>query len=108
MIEITREGARAVIQPNGEDIVAANVPDFRSRIRGALEDGVTELVVDMTHVTMVDSSGIGLLISAHNSLRKRGGRLSVTNVSPEILDLFRSMRIHQHFSVTEAATEEVR
>jgi anti-anti-sigma regulatory factor len=49
---------------------------------------------------MVDSAGIGLLISAHNSLKKAGGELTVIQVSKDILDLFRTMRIHQHFSVS--------
>jgi anti-anti-sigma regulatory factor len=49
---------------------------------------------------MVDSAGIGLLISAHNSLKKAGGELAVINASCDILALFQAMRIHQHFSVT--------
>ena len=49
---------------------------------------------------MVDSAGIGLLISAHNSLKKAGGELAVIHASSDILALFRTMRIHQHFSVS--------
>jgi anti-anti-sigma factor len=69
-------------------------------MRGIVQDGVRELVVDLTGVQMVDSSGIGLLISAHNSLRKVGGRLAVVHASAEILELFQTMRMHQHFSVS--------
>jgi anti-anti-sigma factor len=69
-------------------------------MRGIVADGVRDLVVDLTDVYMVDSSGIGLLISAYNSLRKVGGRLAVIHASAEILELFQTMRMHQHFSVT--------
>jgi anti-anti-sigma factor len=100
MIEQTREDSKAVIRPVGEDIVAASVGELRSRMREAVGQGVRELVVDMAHVQMVDSMGIGLLISAHNSLRKSGGRLIVVHASKEILELFHLMRIHQHFSVS--------
>jgi anti-anti-sigma factor len=51
-------------------------------------------------VKSIDSTGIGLLVSAHNSLRRAGGELSVIHVSNDILDLFHAMRIHQHFSVS--------
>jgi len=44
--------------------------------------------------------GIGLLISAHNSLRRRGGRLAVVHASKDVLELFHMMRIHQHFNVS--------
>jgi anti-anti-sigma factor len=49
---------------------------------------------------MVDSSGIGLLISAHNSLKKVGGQLAVIHASADVLELFQTMRMHQHFSVS--------
>ena len=100
MIAVTREDNRAVVRPAGDGIVAASIPELRSAMRGVLEAGVRELVVDMTDVRMVDSSGIGLLISAHNSLRKVGGQLAVIHVSGEILELFQSMRMHQHFAVS--------
>lgn len=100
MITLTREDSRALIRPTEEDVVAAWVPEYRSKMRGAVADGVRELVLDLTNVQMVDSTGIGLLIAAHNSLRKLGGHLAVIHASEEILNLFQSMRIHQHFSVS--------
>ena len=98
-VTVTREDNKAVIQPVG-DLVAASVPALRSTMRGIVGEGVRELVVDLTNAQMVDSTGIGLLISAHNSLLRAGGRLAVVHASKEILDLFMTMRIHQHFSVS--------
>ena len=100
MIVVTREDNKAVVRPTGEGIVAASIPELRSKMRGIVEEGVRELVVDLTDVHMVDSSGIGLLISAYNSLRKVGGSLAVVHASAEILELFQTMRMHQHFSVS--------
>ena len=100
MIVVTREENKAVIRPAADSIVAASVPDLRSKVRGIIGEGVRELVMDLSDVRMVDSSGIGLLISAHNSLRKLDGKLSVIHASAEILELFQTMRIHQHFSVS--------
>jgi len=80
--------------------VAASLPELRLKMLAIVAEGVEELVIDLTDVHMVDSSGIGLLISAHNSLRKAGGRLAVIHASAEILELFQTMRMHQHFSVS--------
>jgi anti-anti-sigma factor len=96
---VMRDGQGAVVQPDG-DVVAAAAPEMRAVLRSAVAEGASELVVDLTKVRMVDSTGLGLLISAHNSLRKAGGRLAVIHASPEVLDLFKSLRIHQHFSVS--------
>jgi anti-anti-sigma factor len=100
MIVVTREDSKALIRPTEEDVVAAWVPEYRSKMRGAVAEGVREMVLDLSNVRMVDSTGIGLLIAAHNSLRKVGGHLAVIHASGEILSLFQSMRIHQHFSVS--------
>jgi anti-sigma B factor antagonist len=100
MIVVKREDIKAVVQPDGDAIVAASIPGLRGALRGFVEEGVRELVVDLSGVKMVDSSGIGLLIAAYNSLRKVGGTLAVIHASAEILELFQSMRMHQHFSVS--------
>jgi anti-anti-sigma factor len=100
MIVVTRDDNKTVVRPDGEAIVAATVPELRSKMRGILAEGVQDLVIDLANVQMVDSSGIGLLISAHNSLRKAGGRLAVIHVSAELLELFQTMRMHQHFTVS--------
>jgi anti-anti-sigma regulatory factor len=65
-----------------------------------LAGGTVHLTLDLAGTRMVDSTGIGLLISAHNSLKKAGGDLTVIHASKDILDLFWTMRIHQHFSVS--------
>ena len=102
---ITRKDHQAIVQPAG-DVVAAQVPELRSALRTAMGEGIREMTLDFSGVRMVDSTGLGLLIAAHNSARKAGGSLSVIHASRDILDLFHSMRIHQHFSIAGDQTEE--
>jgi anti-anti-sigma factor len=96
---ITRQGDEALLRPAG-DVVAVTVSELRASLREVLGQGARDLVIDLENVQMIDSMGIGLLISAHNSVRKVGGRLSVIHATAEILELFRAMRIHQHFGVS--------
>jgi anti-anti-sigma factor len=100
MILVTREDNRAVVRPPGENLVAAELPELRAKLRGILEEGVRDIVIDLAAVQMVDSSGIGLMMAAHNSLRKVGGQFALIHASEDLLALFQSMRMHQHFSVT--------
>jgi anti-anti-sigma factor len=86
---VTLEGALTV----------ALAQELRPQLQKALAEGVSSVVFDLGRVDVVDSSGIGLLIATHNSLKTRGGRLRVANVSPEILNLFKAMRLDRHFTV---------
>jgi len=91
--------AAAIIRLEG-DLVSPALPAARSKLRELVGAGIVHVTVDLSDTQMVDSAGIGLLISAHNSLKKAGGELTVIHASKEILELFRTMRIHQHFRVS--------
>ena len=46
------------------------------------------IVLDLKEVPMMDSSGLGAVVTLHVSARTRGCRLEVINASKQILDLF--------------------
>lgn len=96
---ITRTADGVVVCPAG-DIVADSEPELRNTVRELVASGVQNVTVDLTHVRMMDSAGLGLLIAAHNSLRKAGGQLSVIHATQDLLELFQMMRMHQHFSIS--------
>jgi len=88
-----------VLKP-GKDIVASMAVGFKETLRKAAADHPGGLTIDMTGVEMVDSVGLGLLVAAHNSLAKQSGKLTLINVSRDILSLLRAMRLDKHFVVT--------
>ena len=65
------------------------VPEFKDRIAGAIENGVETIVVDLTDTTFIDSSSLGVLISAHRRLHGRGGSLRVACTNDAIIKTFR-------------------
>lgn len=96
--EIRRDGDCATVLPGG-DVVASTVAELRPAMRDLLRSGVCEMVFDLGHTEMMDSTGIGLLLSAYNSLSSRGGKFSVRGASAELLELLLSLRVNQHFAV---------
>lgn len=100
MIEprIVRTGERAVVAFDG-DLTSSTVLDVRPKLAALITSGVRELVFDFGRTAFVDSSGIGMLLSAHNSLAKVGGRLQVVEASEEVVSLFRAMRLDKRFKV---------
>jgi anti-sigma B factor antagonist len=97
--KIERDGETATVVVGG-DICAASAPELRPAMRDLVKSGVRRMVFDLTETSMVDSTGIGLLLAAFNSMRNSGGEFSVVHASDEILDLLKTMRITQHFSVS--------
>lgn len=95
---IARDGSRGVLKFES-NLVASAVNNLRLLVNKMIDEGLRELTVDLSGISVVDSMGIGFLISAHNSLLKIDGKIEVINVTGEIMDLFKSMRLDHHFSL---------
>lgn len=99
MSQSTTPNASMLITP-AVDIVASQVQELRTTLCELIDQGTLHIVLDLQAVEIVDSAGLGTLIAAHNTLREHGGRLTVINVSHDIVRLFQLMRLDKHFTVT--------
>jgi len=65
-----------VVAVSGEiDLFTA--PEFKQRMSEPIDAGRSNLVVDLSATTFIDSSSLGVLIGAHRRLKLRGGSLVV-------------------------------
>jgi anti-sigma B factor antagonist len=81
------DAVRHLVAIRGEiDLFTA--PEFKQRIGAAIEAGRRLVVVDLSGATFIDSSSLGILISAHKRLRLHGGRLVLATDVPAILNTF--------------------
>ena len=69
-------GEPTVIAPEGE-LDIAHVGDFRAALSAAAAEHETAVVVDLSDVSFIDSSGLGALVELHNRLRRDERRLAV-------------------------------
>jgi len=96
---VEQKGTQYLVRLKG-DLTAILVPDLQAELKGMLSKGAREMVFDLKDAAMLDSSGMGLLIAAANSLAPDGGRVQVTNVSPDIFRLLQSMRLTARLNVS--------
>jgi anti-sigma B factor antagonist len=92
-IEFAIEDRRAgeglhVVSVRGEiDLFTA--PEFKQRMGRPIDDGIKRLVVDLSGITFIDSSSLGVLIGAHRRLKQRGGSLVVVCDNEAIVKTFK-------------------
>ena len=76
-----------VIELAGEaDLMAA--PELRRHVDRAINRGATSLILDLSETTFIDSTTLGILVSALKRLRPRGGRVAVQCPDPSIRRVF--------------------
>ena len=98
MSEIIVEGNRTIVRPN-MDIVASMANDFKQELLLTIEANPGDLIIDLKGVEMVDSIGIGVIISLHNKLARAARELKVINVCHQVFGLFSTMRLNRRFTV---------
>ena len=91
-----------VIQVQEDNLDASNVRAFRQAMQALIKDQ-TRVVLDMSHLKFVDSSGLGALISCLRDTNGRKGDFRLSTMSRSVLALFELMRMHRVFSIHETA-----
>ena len=82
-----REGVHLVAVAGEIDLFTA--PEFKQRVSAPIDAGRSNVVVDLTGTTFIDSSSLGVLIGAHRRLKLRGGSLVVVCDNEAIVKTFR-------------------
>lgn len=93
-------GTRTVVQVTGEiDVYTA--PLLREELASLIDAGNLELVVDLTGVGFMDSTGLGVLVGALKKVRTAGGDLQLVISSEKVLKVFRITALTQVFTIHE-------
>jgi len=79
-----KKTTKKTVKP-GKDIIESMVEDFKAKLLKIINQDIKEIVIDMKNVKEIDSTGLGVLIAAKNSLDQTGGELALKNV-PENID----------------------
>ena len=81
-------GDTQIVAVTGEiDLFTA--PEFKQRVSAPIDAGRSNVIVDLTATTFIDSSSLGVLIGAHRRLKLRGGSLVVVCDNDAIVKTFR-------------------
>ncbi len=75
-VDVTRDATAARLTASGE-VDSSSAPTLRARLDDVLNAGVTDLTVDLTGVTFLDSAGLCVLAAAHRRAVRSDVRLRV-------------------------------
>jgi len=81
------------------NLVASYVEELEKTLVERIGEGVESLVLDFEKCSVVDSAGIGLLVKARNSLKPKGGNVSVKNLDENIRRMFEMMHLDKHITM---------
>lgn len=97
-----------IISLQGKITIGSGDSQLREVITGALNSGKNNILLDMSGVTTIDSSGIGELVGSYTTVTNRGGKLKLLHLPAKLNELLHVTQLITVFEVYENEGEAVK
>lgn len=98
-ILMERNGNKIVLAVKEERVDAHNAAELKDRVLKALEEGGRALVIDLSQVKFIDSSGLGALLSGFKNANLRASGFALAGLQPRVKSMFELTRLHRIFEI---------
>ena len=87
-----------IVAVDGE-IHVSSAPELSGVLAAAIESGRVQLVLDLTGVMFIDSTGLSVLLNALRRVTRAGGAMAVVCTNPTVLRLFEITHLDTTFDL---------
>lgn len=84
-----------------EEFTVMEVSKFKEEIYSKISTGCSELVIDFSKCTFIDSTGLGAIVSVFKRLNEKNGELSLEHMQPYVKELFAMTRLDHVMKIKE-------
>jgi anti-anti-sigma factor len=91
------DSSTAIVTISGRLMLGEEGARLEAIVKKLLASGVRNLIFDFTHLTHIDSTGIGRCISSLNMVMQAGGRLHIAGATGHVRDGFRVTQLDRVF-----------
>ncbi len=97
-----------VIDAVGRITLGEGASTFRDTIRDLAQGGHKKVLLNLSEISYIDSSGIGELVSGFTTVTNHGGNLKLLGLSKRVKDLLQITKLYTVFEVYDDEAEAVR
>jgi len=101
-------GGVTVLTLEGRIVLGDETNTLRETVKHLLAEGKKKIVMDMKNVSMIDSSGLGTMVSVRYSANAKGSSLKLCNLGTRTNELLQVTRLLTVFEVANSEAEAVR
>ncbi|MCK5126120.1 MAG: STAS domain-containing protein [candidate division Zixibacteria bacterium] len=101
------ENGVVIIEPKGKIMGGPESTALHDLLHDLIEQGKIKVVIDLSKVDWMNSTGLGLLISGLTTLKKAEGELKLTNVTDKIKSLLAITKLVTVFKSYDSVDEAI-
>ena len=102
-----KRGDVTILDIDGKITIGAGDIALRQAVQSALASGATKIVLNLSRVTTIDSSGVGELVSSFTTATNRGATLKLANLPDKVNDVLTITQLITVFDVYDTEDEAV-
>lgn len=104
---LDKTGDITVVHIPFEELDASNADRFKSELAPVLQSN-TKVVLDLSRMRFIDSSGLGAMLSCLRQLSARGGDLKLSGMTAQVRATFELVRMHRIFDIFNTQEEALK
>ncbi len=104
-ISIRESGDVTILDLRGRSTIDGESELLDNRLRKLIANGVRRVLLNLTDLTQVDSSGVGVIIDTYVSLKDQGGDLKLLCPRGRVREVLRVLRLLEIIPYFENETE---
>ena len=97
----------SVMALDGRIVLGEETNALREKVKGMLAEGKKKLVLNLANVSMIDSAGLGTLVSVHQSANSRGASLRLCNLGSRTNELLQMTKLVTVFQVSNTEADAI-
>jgi len=105
-IEVEKIDDILVLTPYDPVIDASSAGDFKGQLVTWIQKGQTRVLLDLSSIEFIDSSGLGVIISLLKLLAGKGD-ICLCGIRDSVMSLFKLTRMDRIFRIYPSSTEAV-
>jgi anti-sigma B factor antagonist len=97
-----------VLEMRGNIVGGPAATQLNDAVHKFIKEGKKNFVVDMQGVELINSSGLGILISNLTNVKNNGGDLRLSHLSPKIKQIFQITKLSTVFKQYDSVDDAVK
>jgi len=105
-MKVEEEKGVTVLIPELRQVDVNNSPLFRENLEKLME-GRMSVILDLSHIGFMDSTALGIIVSALRTMNGKKGRMALCCATPAVKVLFDMVRMSQIASIYQNREEAI-
>jgi len=101
-------GTVTILDLAGRLTIDDGVEELKDKVHSLIGEGRNRVILNLALLSYMDSSGLGQLVSCHNSLAKTTGGLTLLRLTKRNVDLLSITRLATVFKTTDSEDDALR